>query len=195
MANGLGGTARSWREMREWQAGLLERATGRALDDWMREVRADAPEDEPELRAWLAERGVTGYAQMLVVFERLGYPDFFLSTADELVDAQFADRVELRPVFDALLASLPGIGDVTVQARKTYVSLLTPRRTFAVVAPVTRTRLDLGMRWPEAPESPRLSPAGSRLGGGATIKVGLRRMEELDDEVLGWMREAYATNE
>ena len=35
--------------------------------------------------------------------ERFGYPDFFLSSADELIDGQYADRPQLRPIFDALI--------------------------------------------------------------------------------------------
>lgn len=180
--------------MREWQVELLERSTGRSLEFWNEQVRREAPDDEHGLRAWLGERGVTGYSQMLLVFERFGYPDFFTKTADELVAEQYADRPALRPIYDALVAILPEVGEVTVQTRKTYVSLLTPRRTFAVVAPTTRTRVDLGLRWTDAPGSPRLSPAGSRLGGAVTVKVALHRLDDLDDEVMGWLRAAYEAN-
>ena len=76
--------------------------------------------------------------------ERFGYPDFLTATADELIDAQYAGRGHLRPIFDRVLAMASIVGDVTVQARKGYVSLVSPRRTFAVVRPTTRQRVDLG---------------------------------------------------
>lgn len=63
--------------------------------------------------------------------------------ARELIDGQFADRPHLRPVLDAVLAALPAIGPVTVQARTTLVSLVTPRRTFAVVRATAKNRVDL----------------------------------------------------
>ena len=66
--------------------------------------------------------------------------------ADEPIDAQYADRPQLRPVLDAVLAALPALGQVTVQARKTLVSLVGPRRTFAVVQATTKNRVDLGLR-------------------------------------------------
>lgn len=53
--------------------------------------------------------------------------------AEELIACQYSDRPGLRPVLDAVLAALPALGPVTVQARKTLVSLSTPRRVFAVV--------------------------------------------------------------
>src|SRR5690242_6544037 len=39
--------------------------------------------------------------------------------ADELIEGQYADRPQLRPVLDAVLDLLPGLGPVTVQPRKT----------------------------------------------------------------------------
>src|SRR5688500_20230234 len=89
---------RDWRDMRERMVTLLERG-GAGLDEWRARIAAagDAARDEPALRAWLDGQGVRGYAQMLLVFETFGYPDFFTASADELVDAQYADREDLRP--------------------------------------------------------------------------------------------------
>ena len=60
--------------------------------------------------------------------------------AGQLIAGQYADRPQLRSILDAVLAALPALGPVTVQARKTFVSLVSPRRTFAVVQATTRTR-------------------------------------------------------
>ena len=46
--------------------------------------------------------------------------------ARELIDSQYADRPHLRPVLDAVLAALPGLGSVTVQARTTPVTGSSP---------------------------------------------------------------------
>src|SRR5690348_7795284 len=73
--------------------------------------------------------------------ETFGYPGFLVADADELIDKQYADRPRLRPVFDAVLSTLPTLpGPVTVQARGTLVSLVSPRRTFAVLKPATKSR-------------------------------------------------------
>ena len=84
-----------------------------------------------------------------------GYPDFLTADAGELIDGQYADRPQLRPILDAVLALLPALGPVTVQARKTIVSLVSPRRTFAVVQATTKDRVDLGLRL----ETPRRAAA------------------------------------
>ena len=112
----------------------------------------------------------------------------------QLIDGQYADRPQLRPVLDAVLALLPALGPVTVQARKTMVSLVCPRRTFAVVQATTKDRVDLGLRLDDAEPGGRLQSAKNIGGGGATVRVALRRPEDVDDEVRHLMRRAYDEN-
>ena len=115
--------------------------------------------------------------------------------ARELVDGQYADRPQLRPILDAVLALLPALGPVTVQARKTIVSLVSPRRTFAVVqATTTKDRVDLGLRLDDADPGGRLQSAKDIGGGGATVRIALRRPDDVDDEVRDLMRRAYEEN-
>jgi hypothetical protein len=115
--------------------------------------------------------------------------------AVRLIDGQYADRPHLRPVLDAVLAAVPALGEVTVEARRTLLSLVTPRRTFAIVQATTKTRVDLGLRL-EGPGTPepgaRLQPAKNL--GAATARIGLTEPADLDDEALGWLRLAYEQN-
>src|SRR5690242_1637059 len=124
---------KSWKEMREWCAGLLQRATGDDVDTWNARIAEQTFPDRDSLREWLEGKGVTGYAQWLLVGERFGFPDYMLASPDELVEAQYADRPHLRPIYEAIVAAAHELGPVTVQTRKTYVSLVSPKRTFAVV--------------------------------------------------------------
>src|SRR5438094_9546487 len=128
---------RDWKGMKEMSARLLHERTGQDLDTWNQRITSEGFTDEQSLRAWLTEQGVTGYAQSLLVMERFGYPAFFLASADELIDGQYADRPHLRPILETIIDAAAGLGEVTIQSRKTYVSLVTPRRTFARVQPTT----------------------------------------------------------
>jgi hypothetical protein len=177
--------------MNEWIADLLVTRTGQGVDAWNARVREQDIGDEAGLRIWLAEQGVTGYPQMLLVYERFGYPDYLTATAHELVEGQYADRPALRPILDAVLVLLPGVGDVTVQTRKTYVALLTPRRTFAAVQPTTKRRVDLGLRLVGVAASGRLEPAPNFGQSAVTMKIGLATPDDVDSEVEGWLRRAY----
>jgi hypothetical protein len=112
--------------------------------------------------------------------------------AGELIDAQYADRPQLRPVLDAVLAALPALGPVTVQARKTLVSLVGPRRTFAVVQATTKNRVDLGLRLDDEKPGGRLLAA--RDIGAANLRIPLTGPGDLDEKALGWLRRAYDEN-
>src|SRR5262247_566194 len=137
---------RDWKGMRDMSARLLKERTGEDVDTWNRRVKKERFNDEKALRSWLTKQGVTGYAQSLLIMERFGYPDFFLASAEDLIDGQYVDRPQLRPIFDAMINAAAGLGEVTIQARKTYVSLVTPRRTFARIQPTTKSRVDLALR-------------------------------------------------
>jgi hypothetical protein len=148
-------------------------------------------EREIALRVWLGEQGVTGYPQMLLVWETFGYPDFLLAGADELVEAQYADRPDLRPVFEAVIAAVGGFPGAEVQARKTYVSLVTPRRTFAVVKATTKKRVDVGLRLADTAPGDRLLPAKGLGNEAINLRIPLVSIDDLDAEALAWLRQAY----
>jgi hypothetical protein len=183
---------RDWRAMKEMSTRLLIERTGEDVAAWNRRIEQQGLTGEESLRRWLAEQGVTGYAQSLLVWEKFGYPAFMLASADALVDAQYADRPELRPVYDAILEAAAGLGEVVIQARKTYVSLVTPRRTFARVQPSTRNRVDLGLRLEGQKPGGRLVP--SKIHEMMPLQISLTSADEVDEEVLGWLELAYAQN-
>jgi hypothetical protein len=187
---------KSWQEMREWCARLLESSTGQDVAAWNERIAAGTPEnraDAPALREWLSAQGITGYAQALLVWETFGYPQFLVADAEDLIARQYADRPQLRPIFDAVLAALPALpGPVTVQARGTLVSLVSPRRTFAVLKPATKSRVDLGLRLDSTQPEGRLLPA--RDIGQATVRIALTTSGDVDDEVRNWLTRAYDEN-
>lgn len=185
---------RDWREMNRWIADLLKKRTGDDVETWNARIQAGDFRDESSLRAWLAEQGVTGYPQGLLVMERFGYPDFLVATADQLIDHQYVDRPDLRPILDAILVRVATLDEVTIQTRKTYVSLVTPRRTFAVVQPTTRRRVDLGLRLADQAPGGRIELAKSMGSGTVSVRIGLTSAEQVDDEVTQWLQRAYAEN-
>jgi hypothetical protein len=186
------GNILDWSRQREMSIRVLEKQTGEGLEHWNRRVRNEKFKDEKTMRAWLKEQGVTGYAENLLVMERFGYPDFLTASADELIEGQYADRPHLQPIYDAIVKAAMEIGAVTIQARKTYVSLLTPRRTFARVQPTTKNRVDVGLRIEGQKPSGRLQP--SKIHETMKLQISLTSIEEIDAEVLSWLRRAYEEN-
>ena len=183
---------RDWQGMQAMSARLLKERTGADVDTWNQRIATEHFDDEQALRAWLTAQGVTGYAQSLLVMERFGYPDFLLASADALIDGQYADRPQLRPILDAIIDVAAGLGEVIVQTRKTYVALVSPRRTFARVQPTTKTRVDLGLRLEGQQPGGRLQP--SKIHASMPIQISLTTREEIDSEVLDWLQQAYDQN-
>jgi hypothetical protein len=109
----------------------------------------------------------------------------------ELVDGQYADRPQLRPVLDAVLVAASALGPVTVQVRKTCVSLVSPRRTFAAVQATTKSRVDLGLRLDGMEPKGRLLVAKNIASGTINLRIALGGPGEVDEEVAGWLRRAY----
>src|SRR5438552_14923540 len=172
---------RDWKAMQAMSARLLEERTGEGVAVWTRRIKRERFDTEDQLRTWLTKQGVTGYAQSLLVMERFGYPDFLLASADELVDGQYADRPQLRPIFDALIDAAVGLGKVTIQARKTFVSLVSPRRTFARIQPTAKNRIDLGLRLEGRKPGRRLRP--SRIHETMPVQIELTARASVDSEV------------
>lgn len=181
--------------MRESITAMLVRDTGHDVGWWNDQMAAEpSVADEATLRAWLRERGVTGYKQMLLAMERFGYPEYLLASADALLAGQYADRPQLRPILDAVVMAAQAFGLVDVQARKTYTSLLTPRRTFAAVRPATKTRSDLVLRLDGAEPGGRLLDGRNSAGGGLNVRIALQSVSDLDAEALDLLSQSYAEN-
>jgi hypothetical protein len=186
---------RTWKEMRTTIAERLLRQTGHDVAWWTaRMATQDGIGDPSSLRCWLTEMGVSGYPQMLLVMERFGYPDYLLATADELLDGQYRDRTQLRAILDSIVAAASTFGPCDVQARKTYTTLLTPRRTFAAVKPTTRTRVDLALRLDGVEPGGRLLDGRTTAGGGLNLRVALGSVDDLDDQAVDLLRRAYDAN-
>jgi hypothetical protein len=180
-----------WRTDRASWIRILRQKTGAGLTVWNRTIRANRFHQERDLRHWLSEHRVDGYAQQLLVMERFGYPDFITCDAGDLITRQYADRPQLRPILDAIVDAVRPFGRVVIQARKTGVSLVSPRRTFARVQPTTKGRVDLGLRLDgQKPVGRLLRNAHDTM----RLRITLATRGEVDSEAIAWLRRAYLEN-
>jgi Domain of unknown function (DUF5655) len=184
-------TIRDWQENRAMWVRVLEKQTNQKLEPWNRVVRETLITNEHDLRAWLTDHGVTGYAQTLLVMERFGYPDFLTATAEELIARQYEGRSHLRTIYDAIIDAARECGAIIIQARKTYVSLVAPRRTFARIKPV-RNQVDLGLRLKKCEPIGRIEPA--RIHHTMTVQIGLTSLQDVDPKVRYLLAQAYLEN-
>ena len=180
----------SWKAYRKKLVALLEKRTGEGLAAWNARVAKQKPKNEAALRKWLAAEGVEGYTRDLLVMEHFGYPDFMTASAAQLVEGQYKTRLQLRPVYDKIVKAMEKL-DASVQARKTYVSIVSPRRTFARVQP-SKDRVHVALRFDGRKPSGRLKP--SKIHDTMPVEITFATVKEVDAEAVALFREAWKEN-
>ena len=166
----------------------LEADSGKPVAWWLDQVDQSGLTKHGEKVAFLkSEHGLGhGYANTLVHLATQR-AEGGAGEAD-LVAAQYQGKEQLRPIYDAVVAAVQDFGDdVEVAARKTSVSLRRSKQ-FGLIEPATKSRVDIGINL-------RGEEATDRLlsdGGMCTHKVRVSDVAEVDDELVGWLRAAYA---
>ena len=188
--------AKSPDDMMSAVIGSMAARTGRSLDQWLELVQASGidPLDQNAVRRWLkAEHGVPQNSQWAIADAAARAAGWVRPTVEEYVDSQYQGaKAPLRPIYDALAGAITSLGDdVTIEGRGGYTPFVRGRQ-FAAVAAATKDRVDLGLRFTDAPVSGRLEPA--KAPGQATHKIALRTVADVDDEVLHLLRVAYDQN-
>jgi hypothetical protein len=95
---------------------------------------------------------------------------------------------ELRPIHEKLMAAIAELGPLEIAPKKAYVSLRR-KKQFATVGPATRTRVDVGLNMKGVPATERLIELPP--GGMCQYRVSLTAINEVDAELLAWVKVAY----
>ena len=174
----------------------MKERTGKTLEEWVEVVKVSGidPLDQKSVRNWLkSEHGILQNSQWAIADAAARAAGWVRPSVEGYIDAQYqGEKAVLRPIFDALREIMEGLGeDVAVEGRGGYTPFVR-KRQFAAVQASTKTRVDLGLRFKEAPESALLST--SSLPGQSTNKVGLSSVEDITDELVGLIRLAYEQN-
>lgn len=161
--------------------------TGKSLDEWIIILKENAFAKHSEGVNFLKkEHGVThGFANTIVTLSKKEN-----NSADDLVTAQYKGKEDLIPIYEKLLSVVKNFGnDVTITPKKTSVSVIR-KRQFVLIKPATKTRIDLGLKLPNKPTTDRLGNSGP-FGTMCTHRVQITSIDDLDTELIDWMKEAY----
>lgn len=166
----------------------LQEKTGRSLEEWQAVVRGLGLTRHGEiLKALKHDHGLThGYANMLALLAT-GYG---AAPQEDLLAGLFAgSRAALRPIYDKVAQVIAEFGpDVEVRPMKTMVGFKRHRQ-FVCFTPASATRVDLGITLKDAaPDDPRIV---ATPGGMTSHVVRITSLDEVDGDVVGWLRLAY----
>ncbi|MCA6073975.1 DUF4287 domain-containing protein [Fulvivirga sedimenti] len=171
----------------------IEEKYGKPVSEWVELVKASGLEKHGERINFLKkEHGFSHGFANLVVHEAKN-PGIGAGTKpgdDELLEAQFKGKEDLRKLYDLVIAAVEKFGpDVDVSVKKNYVSL---RRDvqFGILQPSAKSRLDVGLVLKEDDSS--LEKAGS-FNSMCSHRIRLEGIESPDKETIGWLKKAYET--
>ncbi|MFL5340802.1 MAG: DUF5655 domain-containing protein [Gemmataceae bacterium] len=111
------------------------------------------------------------------------------ASPDAAIDALYAGpKSGLRPIHDALVAKVREFGEFEIAPKKDYLSLRRAKQ-FACLTPATKTRLDVGiiLKGVEGTDRLKAQPARAMF----PFKVGLTSADEVDRELLAWLKKAF----
>jgi hypothetical protein len=168
----------------------LEEKTGKTLTEWVAVAKTSAATKHGEIVKHLKANGLThGYAN-LVAHSALESSSFHAADGD-LIDRQYAGpKAALRPLYETIVERIRTVGnDLEIAPKKGYVSLRR-KKQFAVLQPSTAARLDVGITLKGVAPAGRLEPADS-FNQMVTHRVRVTSGKDVDDELIGWLREAY----
>ena len=169
----------------------LKSKSGRTLEEWIAAIKKRGGKTREDHVAWLKKEGFgTNYADWLA--DQAGGETFDYDP-EALVEAMFAGKkAALRPIYEKLLGLGLRLGkDVTATPCATMVPLRR-RYVFAQLKPATLTRIDLGLALGDTKAPKRLIPTGGlEKGDRITHRIPIGAVDDIDAEVVKWLKTAY----
>jgi predicted transport protein len=168
----------------------LQKNTGKSLEEWIVVVRKQKLEKHGEVLKFLKDsHGFTHGFANLVAHKAKGSDAGSAENTDELIERQYAGKAHFKPMYDRLMKEIAKFGkDIEIAPKNAYVSLRR-KKQFAMLQPATKTRFEIGLNLKGTEPTGKLKAL--KPGGMCSHKIDLADEEEIDKEVLQWIRTAY----
>ena len=161
--------------------------TGKSLEEWKKILQEKAFKKHSEGVKYLkTEHQVThGFANTIVTLSKEEN-----NSAETLVENQYKGKENLIPIYTELIDFIKTLGsEVTITPKKGSVSIIR-KRQFVLIKPATKTRIDLGFKLKGKSITNRLQNSGP-FGTMCTHRVQITDVNQIDDELKEWIKEAY----
>jgi hypothetical protein len=178
----------------ETQVANIQKKTGKSLTELSAIIKGSGLAKHGELRRLAMDSLGLGYGDANALVHYVLQSDGARAAAagatpDEVLDGIYAGpKAALRPIHDRLMATIGGFGEFEVVPKKGYVSLRR-KKQFATIGPATNARVDVGLNMKGIEPGERLlaEPAGAMCH----YKVKVTGAEQVDDELVAWVKAAY----
>jgi hypothetical protein len=173
----------------------IQAKTGKTLDELGAVVRASGLTKHGEIRDMLKRDLGLGHGDANTLVHAVLKSDGGsaarekgLSSEAVLDEIYSGAKAALRPIHDKLMARVNQFGEFDVAPKKGYVSLRR-KKQFAMIGPATNTRVEVGLNIKGLKPDARLVELPPK--GMCDYKVKLTTPEEVDDELMAWIQQAF----
>jgi predicted transport protein len=168
----------------------LKEKTGHSLDEWKAIIAKTKFSKHGEIVKFLKEdHSVThGYASEIAL-KILASDAASATDTDELVENQYKGKEHLKPYYDMLIKEIQKFGgEFEIAPKKTYVSLKR-KKQFIILNPASKTRFEIGFNLKGVEPKGKLE--AEKPNGICSHKINLAAINEIDKEVIDWIRMAF----
>lgn len=173
----------------------IEKRTGKSLAALAKIVKGSGLQKHGELRDMLKRDLGMGHGDANTLVHHVlksdgaSVADAAGKSADAVLDGIYTGpKAALRPIHDALMASIEAFGPFEIAPKKGYVSLR-GRKQFAMIGPATNTQVEVGLNMKDVKATDRLKAVPP--GGMCQYRVRLSGPREVNAELIDWIRRAY----
>jgi hypothetical protein len=173
----------------------IQTKTGKTLDELRTIMQQSRLAKHSEIRAMFQRDLGIGYADANALAQVLRNTDATAPTAaqaatpDDVLNTIYTGgKAALRPIHEALMAAIEPFGSFEIAPKKGYLSLRR-KKQFAMIGPATQTRVEVGLNMKGVTATARLAEMPS--GGMCNYKVNLTDVEQVDAELIAWIKRAY----
>lgn len=169
----------------------MQKTTGKNMDEWKAIVDASGLKKHGEIVNFLKQtHGIThGYANMITHDTQKSHAVALVEANVDLESEWFVGKENMRPLYDKAMEIILALGtDIDKAPKKGYMSLRRTRQ-FACVGLFTKSKMDLQIHLKGHPDTDRLKSVKAGMTS-HVVKIG--SLEEIDAEVVAWLKEAYA---
>lgn len=168
--------------------------TGKSLDELFALIKESELTKHGQIRQMLIDTLGMGYGDAVTLASHYLAQTNAPAQASQTESADILDtlytgsRANLRPIHEKVMAEFSQLGEFEIAPKKTYLSLRR-KRQFAMLGPGTKGRVELGLNMKGLEGTERL--VAQEPGGMCQYKVFISSVDEVDAELIAWLRRAY----
>ena len=168
----------------------MKEKTGKTIAEWKVTIQSQNLTKHGEIVKFLKEsQGIThGYASTIAM-KVLESDAASVENTDDLIVNQYKGKENLKAFYDKIIAEINQFGETfEIAPKKAYVSLRR-KKQFITLNPASKTRFEIGFNLKGIAAEGKL--IAEKPDGICSHKVNLSTLEDLDQQVIGWIRRAY----